>query len=71
MTLTQVEREIGNRPQKKLPTLESLIPKAHGNECGALWIRFRGVIIAIAASSEAQEEFSSAHKWPLGYSDES
>ena len=69
MSVSQVEREIGHRAQKKtLPTLDELISKAHGNESGGLWIKYRGVIVAIAASSEAQEEFSSAHNWPCAYS---
>jgi hypothetical protein len=68
-SLSQVEKELGT--QKKLPTLASLIPKAHASQTGAIWIRFRGVIISIAASTEAQEEFSSAHNWPCVWSEDS
>jgi len=39
-TLSQVEKGLGK--QKKLPTLAGLIPKAFGNESGALWIRLSG-----------------------------
>jgi hypothetical protein len=70
-TLSQADRESGKQLQKRPPpVLAELIQKALGNDCGGVWIKIRGVIVAVAASSEAQEEFSSAHDWPLGYSDE-
>jgi hypothetical protein len=70
MSVTQVEKELGHRAQKKMPTLEELKRKAFGNECGAVWMRYNGVILAVAASTEAQEEFSSSHSWPCVYSDD-